>query len=194
MYSDWSVEMEGASPVLFVPWTDESGRLSYIDLRSNPEGIGGIPEAVEHPALGRALLALNGAGSNIATAKCDVWPLDASDLAACADLLDLDDPAEDAAYGFGSYIDTVVRDPEAFASLELHLELLRNLAKGTASLEVEDATAEFVLRRCMVASGETTSAGHAVTVYVYGVGSAEKLAYARWSEALAAVVELLLEL
>ncbi len=192
MYSDWSVEMEGASPVLFVPWTDESGRLSYIDLRSNPEGIGGIPEAVEHPALGRALVALNGTGSNIATAKCDVWPLDASDLTACADLLDVDAP--EAACGFGSYIDTVVREPLAFASLELHLELLRNLAKGTASLEVEDATAEFVLRRCIVASGETTSVGHAVTVYVYGIGATEKLAYAHWSEALAAVVELLLEL
>ncbi len=194
MYSDWSAELSGDSPVLHIPWQDDSGQILYIDLRAQPERILELPEASQHPALRSALLALNRPASSLETAKCDVWPLDASDVAACADLLDLTGEENEPRFGFGSYIDTVLRDHEAFASFDLHNELLRNLARGAATLDLDQASAEFVLRLCAREEAGETRVGHAVTVYVYGVGGTEEEAYRNWSEALGAITEILLEL
>ena len=198
MYSDWSAELAADSPVLSIPWVDESGRLTYIDLREGPERIDEVPEAAAHPALRRSLLILNSAQSSVSTAKCDVWPLDQSDVAACCDLLDW--PADSAdevggpRFGFGSYIDTVLRDHQAFASHDLHLELISELARAAAALDLEDSTTEFVLRFCSRASAQQLRVGYAVTMYVYGVAASEARAYAAWGEAQMAVSDLLLGL
>jgi hypothetical protein len=88
MEADWEIEIGGGAPVIEALWT------GFIDLRQNPERIGEIAEAAAFPALARLLTALNGAGSPLWTAKCDLWQPDneegcpsGSSLACYIDLL-----------------------------------------------------------------------------------------------------------
>lgn len=191
MYADWSVELGADAAVLSVPWHDEAGRLAYVDLRAHPEQISLVPEAMQHPILEQVLLALNEARSSISTAKCDVWPLDADDVASCADLLDLLHTPEHPHFGFGSYIDILFRNEDIFTSYDEHMEILPTITRAAAALDLPEATMELVLRLCTLGNSNTLP-GYATTVYTYGVGTTAESAYRNWSEALAAITSLLL--
>ncbi|MHB1021290.1 MAG: hypothetical protein ACYC46_01635 [Acidobacteriaceae bacterium] len=191
MYSDWSVELGADAAVLSVPWHDATGQLAYINLRTHPEQISLVPEAVQHPMLAQALLALNEPRSGITTAKCDVWPLDADDVAACADLLDLLHKPDHPHFGYGSYIDILFREEAIFTSYDEHMQILPAITRAAGALDLPEATMELVLRLCTLGDGSALT-GYATSVYTYGVGATAELAYRNWSEALAAVTGLLL--
>jgi len=167
-----------------VPWSDDAGRVSYVDLRREPERIGEVLEAREHPALGRTLLRLNAPESQWATAKCDRWVLDEEDLETASLDLDRDVPFE---AGVGSYIDFYYRDAGLFGSLEHYRALLVRLvqaANAAGERNEPEALLELTLRRC-VADGRE---GFAVTA----LGREPADAEAKWAAALAALTQILL--
>ncbi|HEY0307041.1 MAG TPA: hypothetical protein VGB94_02680 [Acidobacteriaceae bacterium] len=186
----WAIALAENSPVLVVPWSDEAGRVAYVDLRLQPERMDEILEAREFPALGRMLQELNAMGSPWATAKCDRWVLDDEDLEAAALDLDFLGDVNFAQAGVGSYIDFYSRDAALFGSLEHHRVLLVRLTRDASQATDDPANAllEFTLRRCIAEDSE----GFAITAFLYAVGRDAVDAEAKWAAALAALTQILL--
>jgi len=191
MLSEWSAECSADDPVLVVPWSDPSdstGNRRFIDLRENPYDLDHLPEAERYPPLMHALRALNAARSPVFTAKCDAWPLDLEQL----DVLrvNLDVLAEEAAAGFGSYIDILWRERSIFASFHLQEQMLHRLTRHAAPLEHPYALLDCVIRPAMV-DLTGPQEGFAVSLYVKAVGHDTQAAEANWAAALDAVVAVL---
>ena len=105
-----------ADPVITVPWTasgDDGPKCRFVDLRLEPHLIDEIEEARARPALRSALLLLNGAGSQLWTAKCDAWTSSAEQGDDPFDPYEMDAEPGETAFGAGSYIDLLPRDFEA---------------------------------------------------------------------------------
>jgi hypothetical protein len=189
--ASWAIALAADSPVLVVPWQDDAGHVTYVDLRRQPERVLEIPEVHHQPALARALQQLNAADSPWATAKCDCWRLDEEDLEAVAFDLELARDARFGQAGIGSYIDVYSRDVRCFVSLAQHRELLLRLTRtamrpaGHTGHPV--ALLEFTLRRC-IAEGED---GYAITVFLYAIGQDRVDAQANWDAALDALTGML---
>lgn len=217
MLADWSVECAADDPVLVVPWSasealsDSShggasqqatatGGSQFIDLREDPYALDQIPEAEQNPPLLQALRALNAARSPVFTAKCDAWPLDADELAALQDRLDiqvgdllaqeLDGESTGSACGFASYIDLLWRDRTIFASFHQSEQLLHRLARHVEPIEQPYALLDCVLRPALI---DLTSPheGFAISLYVKALGADLNAAKTVWADALASVVALL---
>jgi hypothetical protein len=191
MLSEWSVECSADDPVLVVPWSDPSdstGNRRFIDLRENPYDLDHLPEAERYPPLMHALRALNAPRSPVFTAKCDAWPLDAEELNVLR--VNLDVLAEEAAAGFGSYIDILWRDRSIFASFHLQEQMLHRLTRHAAPLEHSYAMLDCILRPAMVDLAGPQE-GFAVSLYVKAAGHNEQAAEANWASALDAVVAVL---
>lgn len=192
MLSEWSVECSADDPVLVVPWSDPSDRTGnrrFIDLRENPYDLDHLPEAERFPPLMHALRALNAARSPVFTAKCDAWPLDAEELNGLR--VNLDVLAEEAAAGFGSYIDILWRERSIFASFHLQEQMLHRLSRHAAPLEHPYALLDCIIRPAMVDLAGPPQEGFAVSLYVKAVGHDSQSAEANWGSALDAVVAVL---
>jgi hypothetical protein len=191
MLSEWSVECSADDPVLVVPWSDpsdETGNRRFIDLRENPYDLDHLSEAEQFPPLMHALRALNATRSPVFTAKCDAWPLDTEEFDALR--VNLDISADEAPYGFGSYIDILWRERSLFASFHLQEQMLHRLTRHAAPLEHPYAMLDCVLRPAMV-DLTGPQEGFAVSLYVKAVGHDAQTAEANWASALDAVVMLL---
>ena len=191
MLSEWSVECSADDPVLVVPWSDPSdstGNRRFIDLRENPYDLDHLAEAEHYPPLMHALRALNAARSPVFTAKCDAWPLDDEELDALR--VNLDVGADEAATGFGSYIDILWRERSIFASFHLQEQMLHRLTRHAAPLEHSYAMLDCILRPAMVDLAGPQE-GFAISLYVKAVGHDGQSAEANWASALDAVVALL---
>jgi hypothetical protein len=73
MEADFSVELGSDDEVLEFPWTDPDSRLSYYDLKGQPELLLQLEEARQFPELGEFLAAINAPGCKLESAKCDAW-------------------------------------------------------------------------------------------------------------------------
>ena len=191
MLSEWSAECSADDPVLVVPWSDPSdstGNRRFIDLRENPYDLDHLLEAEHYPPLMHALRALNAARSPVFTAKCDAWPLDAEELNGLRANLDV--LAEEAAAGFGSYIDILWRERSIFASFHLQEQMLHRLTRHAASLEHPYALLDCIIRPAMV-DLTGPQEGFAVSLYVKAAGHNQQAAVENWASALDAVVAVL---
>jgi hypothetical protein len=188
MFADWSVVMGADDPVVAVPWADESGRTGYINLRESPENINQIPEAAAHPALATVLRLWNTKDIPWRTLKCDVFILEQDKLHELT--FDLDIEKSQAAFGFTSYIDVAFNAPQNFSSFKFHEDLLRTLTASAEAVEIPNATAEFVLRRCILP--DSSAEGFCISIYINGVASTQASAYEQWSTALTAQAQPLL--
>ena len=191
MLSEWSAECSADDPVVVVPWSDPSdstGNRRFIDLRENPYDLDHLPEAERYPPLMHALRALNAARSPVFTAKCDAWPLDGEELDALR--MNLDVLAEEAAAGFGSYIDILWRERSIFASFHLQEQMLHRLTRHAAPLEHPYALLDCIIRPAMV-DLTGPQEGFAVSLYVKAAGHNEQAAEENWAAALDAVVAVL---
>jgi hypothetical protein len=191
MLSEWSVECSADDPVVVVPWSDPSdstGNRRFIDLRENPYDLDHLPEAERYPPLMHALRALNAARSPVFTAKCDAWPLDAEELDGLR--VNLDVLAEEAAAGFGSYIDILWRERSLFASFHLQEQMLHRLTRHAAPLEHPYALLDCIIRPAMV-DLTGPQEGFAISLYVKAAGHDAPSAEANWASALDAVVAVL---
>ncbi len=184
MTATWAISLGEDSPALAVPWHDDNGSATHVDLRAHLERINEIPEARESPVLARVLAILNAPGSPWATAKCDRWTLDEDDLRAAALHMDLD-PAQ---AGIGSYIDLYLRDTAGFASLEAHRDLLQRLTSQAEASGPPAAMLELTLRHCVAQEVE----GYAITAFLYALGEDAARAQVNWELALTALAQILL--
>jgi hypothetical protein len=140
MEADWEVEVGGGSPVIEALWP------GFVDLRLYPERIGEIQEAAGFPALAGLLRSLNGAGSSLWTAKCDLWEPEANELACYVDLL----PVADTVFAQWE-------DAEAFC---------REWVARLAPVAQPDCRVDLVVRQAIAGEAE----GFGVTAYVNAAG------------------------
>lgn len=192
MLAEWNAECSNDSTVLVVPWSDAASGLRFVDLRAEPYELPEIHEADHAPALGRALRSLNATRSPFLTAKCDVWPMNTethpAELAVLS--LELARGAEDAAFGYGAYIDLLFRERSIFASAHQHQEKLDKIVRRAARLEHEDVKLECILRPAVLDLGVTLE-GFAFSLYCFALGPDEETAVRRWEAALDDIVEVL---
>ena len=192
MLSDWTAECSHDAPTLEVPWSDPDGTSHFVDLRSNPYDIADIPEADRYPTLNRALRSLNATRSPFLTAKCDTWPLTHTDYREQLEALRLELilPAEEANFGFSSYIDLLWRERSVFVSAHQQQDRLDRIIRRAQKLPHTDAALECVLRPAVIDLNAPLE-GFAVTVYVTALGVDTESASHSWSAALEDVVHLL---
>ena len=153
MEADWEVEVGGGAPVIEALWP------GFVDLRLHPERIGEIQETAVLPALAGLLMALNGAGSSVWTAKCDLWEPEANELACYVDLL----PVAGA----------------VFAHWEQAEVFCRELAARLAPVPLLDCRLDLVVRQAL--AGAADGFGVTATLSARGQdrsGAAETLAAA----------------
>jgi hypothetical protein len=156
MEADWEVEIGGGAPVIDALWP------GFVDLRSSPERIAEIAEAVAFPPLGRLLLALNAAGSPLWTAKCDLWETDAAEPAGT----DASTTHSGVPCALSCYLDLLPLAGLVFAQWEAAEIFCRDWVARLAPLALADCRAELVVREAVAGLVE----GFAVTVYLSGHG------------------------
>jgi hypothetical protein len=195
MLSEWTAECSHDAPTLIVPWSDEATGAHFIDLRSNPYDIAEIPEAEHNPMMARTLRSLNATRSPFVTAKCDTWTLSASASSKNAEALDIVRqelmlPAEDALFGYASYIDLLWRERSVFASAHQQQDRLDRIVRRAQRLHHPEAALACVLRPALLdLSGPLE--GFSVTLYLTGVGVEPELARRCWELAMEDIVALL---
>jgi hypothetical protein len=192
MLAEWSAECSTDAPVVVAPWSDPSTGLSFINLRAEPYELSEIREAERHPALARALRALNATRSPFITVKSDAWPL--SSLENPGELeplrLEMGLPEEEATFAFTSYIDLLWRERALFASAHHQQDRLDRIVRRASKLQHPEAALQGILRPAFLDLASPLE-GFAMTVYVTAVAADADLAHRRWSDALEDVVDLL---
>jgi hypothetical protein len=195
MQADFSVELGSDAPALEIPWRSNDPQVRYYDLKSNPELVQQIPEALAYPELASFLSRINAAGFPLATAKCDVWS--SSEVA-----------PEEEVFGdrkFVSYIDLVFIDQEDRCSFEKHEAFVKELCRLLSYAPEIAATVELVIRHCYYHQEEFVSekasepngpqssaregviasvTGFCITSYVAGFGDHDHDPVRRWTIAL----------
>jgi len=145
MQADFSVELGREAPALEIPWRSDDPSVRYYDLKSHPELVQLIPEAVAYPEMGSFLSRINAAGFPLATEKCDVWS--SSKVA-----------PEEEIFGdrkFVSYIDLVFVDQGDRCSFEKHEAFAKELCRLLSYAPEIAATVELVIRHCYYRQGST---------------------------------------
>lgn len=138
MQADFSVELGRDASALEIPWRSDDPHVRYFDLKSHPELVLQIPEAVAYPELATFLSRINAAGFPLATAKCDTWS--SNEVA-----------PEEEIFGdrkFVSYIDLIFVDEENRCSFEKHEAFARELCRLLSHAPESAAIVELVIRHC----------------------------------------------
>jgi hypothetical protein len=195
MLSEWKAECGHDAPTLIVPWSDAATGARFIDLRAEPYDIAEIAEAEHNPTLSRALRALNATRSPFLTAKCDAWTLSMSAQDETSETLqvlhmELMLAAEDASFGFASYIDLLWRERSVFASAHQQQDRLDRIMRRAHRLQHPEAALECVLRPALLDLTGPLE-GFCVTLYLTAVGPEPETARRRWELAMDDVVALL---
>lgn len=139
MQADFAVELGPDDPVLELPWSSDDPSVRYYDLKSSPELVRQIPEAIAYPELGVFLTRINASGSPFETAKCDVWQ--SREISAEEEIFEADQK-------FVSYIDLVFVDETMRGSFEKHEEFAKELCLLLSHAPDMLATIELIIRRC----------------------------------------------
>jgi len=174
MEADWEVEVGGGAPVIEALWA------GYVDLRQSPERVEEIAEATAFPALGRLLLALNGADSPVWTAKCDVWEPEEAELGA-VELESRERVAQVVALprcALACYVDLLPREGNVFAQWKQAEDFCREWVARLAAFTLPGCSANLIVRQAIAGEAE----GFGITAYL----SAESGDHTASAEALAA--------
>ena len=175
MDADYSIELGGDDPVLDVPWTDPSGRLAHVDLKTHPESLLEVEEAAQYTELGEFLRSVNSAHSVFESAKCDAW--------ATTELT----PEEEvfaASHKFGSYVDVVFSDAADRLAFSQHEECVKRLVVLLRPAPEIASSAEVCVRRCFYGVDGGIREGFYFTLYVSGYGNDEAWARKNWAIAM----------
>lgn len=175
MEADWAAEIGPRLDRIDASWS------GFIDLRRDPQAIAAVPEATDRAALRDALGLLNSSDSPVFTSRCDFWSLASDEV----DPFEYDFPPGEASIGFASYIDLVARDPELFASFDLHESWVRAAALRLRELPVASGRADLVIRAAL----DREAAGFGVTLYAAGCGRDAASAQTAWEAILHAAVK-----
>jgi hypothetical protein len=167
--ADFSVELGADDEILDLPWSDESGRLQYHDLKRNPKELAQIEEAQRESALGEFLSAINSPGSIFETAKCDAW---------ASNEMDVEDEIFASTHKFGSYVDIVFFDEQTRLQFEIHEEFAKKLCALLKKAPDTQTSAEFLIRRCYF--DQSHQQGFYFTFYLFGYANDACQAHQRW--------------
>lgn len=185
MDADFSVELGPNDPVLDFPWKDESGRLTYFDLRRQPELIVRVEEVQTWPELGEFLRRVNSARSAFESAKCDAWTTTE---------MNAEDDFFDASHKFASYVDVVFAGVEHRLSFPSHADFAKRLTDLLRRVPEIPSSAEVCVRRCFFVDAPQSREGFYFTVYVNGYGNDEPEARKSWAIGLDLVGSAILQL
>jgi hypothetical protein len=185
MDADFSVELGDGDPMLDFPWTDESGRLAYFDLKRRPELLAQVEEATQHPALAEFLRSVNSAHSVLESAKCDAWA--ATEITAEEEIFG-------ASHKFASYVDLVFSHSNQRQSFPEHKTFAKRLAELLRRAPEIPSSLEVCLRRCFFADITTSREGFYFTLYVTGYGNDEVSARQNWSIGMKLTASAILQL
>lgn len=192
MEADWSVELAATDPLIIVPWAasgDDEAQCRFVDLRQYPQLVMDIEEAQGSVALRTALLLLNGSTSHLWTAKCDAWSSSPEQDDDPFDPYEMDAEPGETAFGAGSYIDLLPRDPEISQRFDGQERWLRAVTERLRGIRASAARVELVLRRAVVDGVP----GYGVTWFVEGCGASAERADQAWCGAfdlaLAAIMD-----
>ena len=184
MEADFSIELGREDPVLDFPWIDPDGKLTYFDLKRQPELIGHVEEAQTFPELADFLRAVNSSRSVFESAKCDVWAT--SELTAEEDIFN-------ASAKVASYIDLVFSNSERL-SLGRHEQFAKRCVELLRRAPEMPASVELLVRRCFSGSEEPVREGFHMTIYVNGYGNDEDVARQSWAVAMKMTANAILQL
>jgi hypothetical protein len=192
MEADWSVALASDDPVISVPWAalgDDEPKCRFVDLRLGPHLIDEIAEAQGRPVLRSALLRLNGAHSQLWTAKCDAWTSSPEQGDDPFDPYEMDAVPGETAFGNGSYIDLLPRDFESRECFDAQEQWIRAVTQRLRAIPASAARVELVLRRAQVDSVP----GFGVTWFVEGCGATADRAAQGWSQAFDAALAAIMD-
>lgn len=181
MHAEFLVELGADDPVLTMPWSSPDRKLRFVDLQRHPELVLKITEAAANPPLEKFLRTINSL-SLFYSAKCDVW---LSREVMKRDTVDK--------WQVASYIDLILKKPkEKFSDLprsfEEYSHVLQEIVDELSrDLSIENASAEFIVRRCYFRRGRGGRMGLFATLYVFGFGATKKEARQAWTEGLGLV-------
>lgn len=185
MDADFSIELGKEDPVLDFPWTDHDGKLSYHDLKRQPESLTLVSEAQQFPELADFLRSVNSAASIFESAKCDVWST--SELA----------PEEEifgATSKVASYVDLVFTNAESRVSFAFHEHFAKRLVELLRRAPEISSAVEVIVRRCYFRAASESIEGLYFTVYASGYSDDQARARQNWSIALRLVGNAILQL
>jgi hypothetical protein len=192
MEADWSVALAASDPVITVPWAalgDDESKCRFVDLRLYPHLVAEIEEAQGSLALRSALLLLNGATSQLWTAKCDAWSSSPDQGDDPFDPYEMDAEPGETAFGAGSYVDLLARDFGTRQCFDIQERWLRAVTERLRAIPASAARVELVMRRAEV----DAVPGYGVTWFVEGCGATAQRADQAWGRAfdlaLAAIMD-----
>lgn len=185
MDADFSIELSSDDPVLDFPWKDESGRLTYFDLKRQPELISRVEEVQTWPELGEFLRRVNLARSLVESAKCDGWAT--TEMGAEEEIFG-------ASHKFASYVDLVFEDVDRRVSFPIHEDFAKRLTELLRRVPEILSSVEICVRRCFFVDTPQTRKGFYFTVYVNGYGNDEPEARKSWAIGLDLVGSAILQL
>ena len=189
MEADWVAEVGPELPSIDIPWE------GFVDLQREPARVVDLDEAVAHPALRDALVALNAGTSGLLTSKCDVWTLTRVEI----DPDEFGAPAGTAGEGVCSYIDVLRLDPArlepgqfapaqltsiAFDSFPFHERWARDITAHLQTITLANGRVDLVIRAANIES----CTGYGMTIYTAGCGPDAAAAYLSWENVLRAAV------
>jgi len=159
MEADWEVEIGGGAPVIEALWP------GFVDLRSAPERVGEITEALVFPALGRFLSLVNGAASPLWTSKCDVWEPDDEEVASetTSPTGGTDDAKESS---LACYVDLLPRRGTLFAQWEEAEGFCRAWVERLEEDSLPFSRLDLIVRQAIAGDIE----GFGITAYVSVMG------------------------
>lgn len=164
MEADWEIEIAPDAPVIDAHWE------GFLDLRIHPHAVAGLPEVQQFPALGDALLRLNGVitkdrskpiASPFWTAKCDLWTPES------VDPYEMEASLIQSSVTRACYIDLVPVSAAAFHSWRTLEQTAREVVARLRSIALCCCRADLVLRHA-VADRDN---GFGVTAYITACGN-----------------------
>ena len=174
MEADWEIEIGGHAPVIDACWS------GFVDLRSAPEKAFQLTEVVEFSALGSALATFNASDSSFVTVKCDIWPVDTTDL---IDPIEFDAPIESAVHGLACYIDLLRRDAELWTDPQVVIGWCKRVCSALQASSLRCCRSDLLIRSAVGAGGQS-----AIGVTAYGAACGPTKEAAKASLALAVKV------
>lgn len=175
MQVDYSVELGPDDETLEFPWSTPGDGPRYFDLKQDPDALRNLEEAEREPELRDFLAKVNGPGSILESAKCDVWS--STEIHPEEEILGLP-------WKFGSYVDVVFSSAAERFSFESHESVLKKLCDLLKRAPEIPASAEFLLRHCNFHERDGLQTGFYVTFYLFGFGEDEEAAHRQWGIAL----------